>query len=118
MTRPTWDEYFMSQCDLIASRSTCDRKHVGCVIVKDKFIISTGFNGSLPNTPHCSDPSIFKQCRYCGNKIDANTDPPWTHCPNCYNRLEEGDMRHGGHDMEGDRCIRTSHSEVNAIAQS
>jgi deoxycytidylate deaminase len=43
----------MAQCDLVATRGTCDRKHVGAVIVKDKRILSTGYNGSLPGLPHC-----------------------------------------------------------------
>jgi len=55
MKRPSWDEYFIQQCDLIASRATCDRKRVGAIIVKDKRTISSGYNGSLPGLPHCDD---------------------------------------------------------------
>ena len=55
MKRPSWDEYFIQQCDLIASRATCDRKRVGAIIVKDKRIISSGYNGSLPGLSHCDD---------------------------------------------------------------
>jgi len=55
MKRPSWDEYFIQQCDLIASRATCDRKRVGAIIVKDKRIVSSGYNGSLPGLLHCDD---------------------------------------------------------------
>lgn len=45
----------MQQCDLIASRATCDRKKVGAIIVKSKRIVSSGYNGSLSGLPHCDD---------------------------------------------------------------
>lgn len=50
--RLTWDEYFMSVAFLISARSSCERLHVGCVLVKDNRIIATGYNGFLPNIPH------------------------------------------------------------------
>ncbi|HLM84282.1 MAG TPA: deaminase [Candidatus Bathyarchaeia archaeon] len=53
--RPSWDAYFMALAKLAASRSTCISRPTGCVMVKDKQIISTGFNGSMPGVPHCSD---------------------------------------------------------------
>lgn len=52
--RIDWDTYFMSIAFLISSRSSCDRLHVGCVLVKDTRIISVGYNGFLPKTPHTS----------------------------------------------------------------
>ena len=52
--RLSWDEYFMSVAFLISSRSTCERLHVGCVIVMDNRIISAGYNGFLPGAPHMS----------------------------------------------------------------
>ncbi len=56
--RPSWDDYFMATAFLLASRSACDRLHVGCVIVSganDKNrIIAAGYNGYLPGTPHVS----------------------------------------------------------------
>jgi deoxycytidylate deaminase len=55
MTRPSWNEYFLSIADLVATRSTCDRLHVGCVLVKDKHILTTGYNGSPSGLPHCDD---------------------------------------------------------------
>ena len=50
--RIDWDSYFMSIAFLSASRSPCTRLNVGCVIVKDKHIVCTGYNGYLPNAPH------------------------------------------------------------------
>jgi dCMP deaminase len=52
--RIDWDTYFMSIAFLIASRSNCERLHVGCVLVKDTRIISVGYNGFLPKVPHNS----------------------------------------------------------------
>ena len=49
-----WDTYFASLCLLISSRSSCHRLHVGCVLVNDKRILSTGYNGFLPGAPHTS----------------------------------------------------------------
>ncbi|MPQ43895.1 deoxycytidylate deaminase [Clostridium tarantellae] len=55
--RQSWDEYFMNLAEVLAERSTCDRAHVGCVIVNDEHrIVSTGYNGSVgSNMPHCDD---------------------------------------------------------------
>lgn len=53
--RPDWDEYFLKIAQNVASRATCDRKHVGAVIVRDKVILSTGYNGSPRNMAHCDD---------------------------------------------------------------
>ncbi|MGB9341185.1 MAG: cell division protein DedD, partial [Polyangiales bacterium] len=47
MARASWDEYFMDIAVVVARRSTCPRKHVGSVIVRDKTILSTGYNGSV-----------------------------------------------------------------------
>lgn len=51
--RPSWDEYFMEMAILTARRSTCLRRQVGAVIVKDKHIIATGYNGAPAGLPHC-----------------------------------------------------------------
>ena len=53
--RQTWSEYFMSVAETVGTRSTCDRRHVGAVIVRDRTILATGYNGSLPGAPHCDD---------------------------------------------------------------
>tara|TARA_B110000967_G_scaffold198149_1_gene230803 strand:- start:1213 stop:1662 length:450 start_codon:yes stop_codon:yes gene_type:complete len=52
--RIVWDEYFMSIAFLAASRSSCDRLQVGCVLVKNTHIISMGYNGFLAGVPHTS----------------------------------------------------------------
>ena len=51
--RPSWDEYFLSIADLVSKRSTCLRRNVGAVIVKDRHILSTGYNGAPMNLKHC-----------------------------------------------------------------
>lgn len=54
--RPNWHEYFMKMALDAATRATCDRKHVGAVIISpDKDILATGYNGSIPGTPHCDE---------------------------------------------------------------
>ncbi|MFH2062790.1 MAG: cytidine/deoxycytidylate deaminase family protein [bacterium] len=52
-TRPSWNDYFMSIAKIVATRSTCDRLRAGAVLVKNKRIISTGYNGAPPGLPHC-----------------------------------------------------------------
>jgi len=54
-TRPSWDEYFMKMAELAATRSTCLRRQVGAVIVKDKRILATGYNGAPSGLRHCLD---------------------------------------------------------------
>lgn len=51
--RPSWDEYFMDICDIVAKRSTCLRRSVGAVIVKDKHILTTGYNGAPRGLDNC-----------------------------------------------------------------
>ena len=53
--RPSWDEYFMQMAELTAKRSTCLRRQVGAVIVKDRHIIATGYNGAPRGLKHCSE---------------------------------------------------------------
>lgn len=53
ITRPSWDEYFMKLAWLVAERSTCVRHHVGAVIVRDKRILTTGYNGAAAGTKDC-----------------------------------------------------------------
>ena len=52
--RPGWDEYFMEMAELTAKRSTCLRRQVGAVIVQEKHIIATGYNGAPRGLEHCS----------------------------------------------------------------
>ena len=53
--RKSWESYFMEIADQVATRATCDRKHVGAVVVKDKRILATGYNGAPAGIPHCSE---------------------------------------------------------------
>lgn len=53
--RKSWDKYYLDIADKVATRSTCDRLSVGCVIVKNNRIISTGYNGSISDKEHCDD---------------------------------------------------------------
>ena len=85
--RPSWDEYFIRLVDEVASRATCDRGRSGCVVVRDKRIICTGYVGSPPGLPHCDE---------VGHDIKKMVD-------------DDGTIRQ--------HCVRTIHAEQNAICQ-
>lgn len=86
--RPDWDSYFMKIVNEVASRATCDRGKAGCVIVKDKRIIATGYVGSPIGTSHCDDVGhMFKKTIH-----------------------EDGSITN--------HCVRTVHAEQNAICQA
>lgn len=86
--RPSWDEYFLQMAELVGSRGTCDRGHAGTVIVKEKRLLASGYAGSPMGLPHCDE---------VGHEIHTVTN-------------EDGSIsRH---------CIRTTHSETNAIANA
>jgi dCMP deaminase len=59
--RPTWDEYFLSIADLVSKRSTCLRRNVGAVLVKDKRILATGYNGAPSKIRHCSEAGCIRE---------------------------------------------------------
>ena len=59
-SRPDWESYFMTLAAVAATRSTCLRRQVGAVIVRDGQIISTGYNGSPKGTPHCSETGCLR----------------------------------------------------------
>ncbi|HHW07092.1 MAG TPA: cytidine deaminase [Clostridia bacterium] len=59
--RPSWDEYFMEITKLVAKRSTCLRRHVGAVLVKDRRILTTGYNGSPSGLTHCSEIGCLRE---------------------------------------------------------
>ena len=59
--RPSWDEYFMEMAKLVAKRSTCLRRSVGAVLVKDKRILATGYNGAPRGLKHCIDIGCMRQ---------------------------------------------------------
>ena len=86
--RPSWDEYFSNMIELVGTRGTCDRGKSGCVIVKDKRILSTGYVGSPMGTAHCDE---------LGHEMHTVI-------------TEDGNKtRH---------CIRTAHAEQNAIVNA
>lgn len=86
--RPSWDEYFLGMVEYVGSRATCDRGRSGCVIVRDKRVISTGYVGSPPGVPHCDD---------VGHEMHTVVN-------------EDG--------TQSMHCIRTAHAEQNAISQA
>ncbi len=70
-SRTTWDEYFMNIAREVATRATCARKHVGAVIVRDRTILSTGYNGSIRGTDHCDDAGHMMEDGHCVRTIHA-----------------------------------------------
>jgi dCMP deaminase len=86
--RLTWDQYFMTITQQVAERSTCNRAKVGAVIVRDRNILATGYNGAPAGMPHCTE---------AGCLIYESKTP--------YGEVEQN-------------CFRTIHAEINAIAQA
>jgi dCMP deaminase len=86
--RPSWDEYFMEVAKAIAKRATCDRGRSGCVIAKNKQIMSTGYVGSPIGMPHCDEVGHLMK------KVIHDDDTISQH------------------------CMRTVHAEQNAICQA
>src|SRR3989338_9320980 len=72
--RSGWDEYFMNIAREVSTRSTCDRKFVGAVIVRDKTILSTGYNGSIRSLPHCSEAGHMMESGHCVATIHAEAN--------------------------------------------
>ncbi len=86
--RPSWDEYFMTITRQVAERSTCSRAKVGAIMVRDRSILATGYNGAPAGMPHCLDVG----------------------CLVYESRTPDGNLEQN--------CFRTIHAEVNAIAQA
>lgn len=86
--RPSWDEYFLEMTRTISKRATCDRGRSGCVIIRDKHLLTTGYVGSPPGQPHCDE---------VGHQMKKTVH-------------EDG--------SESWHCVRTIHAETNAIAQA
>jgi dCMP deaminase len=86
--RPSWDQYFVTITRQVAERSTCTRAKVGAVIVRDKNILATGYNGAPAGLPHCLDVG----------------------CLVYTSRTPSGEVE--------ENCFRTIHAEINAIAQA
>ncbi len=72
--RPDWDSYFMKIAFAVSERSTCDRAFVGCVLVRDKRILTTGFNGSPAGQPHCDEIGHLMVDGHCVRTIHAETN--------------------------------------------
>ena len=72
--RVSWDEYFMNIARVVATRATCDRKHVGAVVVRDKTILSTGYNGSIRGMPHCDEVGHMMESDHCVATIHAEAN--------------------------------------------
>jgi len=60
LSRPSWPEYFMAIADLVAKRSTCMRRHVGAILVKDKRILASGYNGAPSGLKHCESAGCLR----------------------------------------------------------
>jgi dCMP deaminase len=86
--RPTWHQYFLTITRQVAERSTCLRAKVGAVIVRDKNILATGYNGAPAGLPHCTELG----------------------CLVYTSRTPAGEVE--------ENCFRTIHAEINAIAQA
>lgn len=69
--RPSWDEYFMNIAFTVAERSTCDRAHVGAVIVRDRRILTTGYNGAPAGMPHCDEVGHLMVDGHCVRTLHA-----------------------------------------------
>ncbi len=69
--RPSWDEYFLKVAMLVSERATCPRMHCGCVLVRDKRILATGYNGSIPGDVHCEDEGCMIVDNHCVRTIHA-----------------------------------------------
>lgn len=74
MSRISWDEYFMEIAECVSTRATCDRLHVGAVIVKDKNILSTGYNGSISGLEHCDDVGHYLENDHCLRTVHAEAN--------------------------------------------
>jgi dCMP deaminase len=72
--RASWDEYFMNIATEVASRATCDRKHVGAVVVRDKSILATGYNGSVRGLGHCDDEGHLMEDGHCVRTVHAEAN--------------------------------------------
>jgi dCMP deaminase len=72
--RTSWDEYFMEIARQVATRATCDRKHVGALLVRDRIILSTGYNGSIRGMPHCDEVGHLMENGHCVATVHAEAN--------------------------------------------
>ena len=69
--RLSWQDYFMANAELISKRSTCDRAFVGAVLVKDKRIIATGYNGGVSEADNCNEVGHYMEDGHCIRTVHA-----------------------------------------------
>jgi len=72
--RVDWHTYFMNIARQVATRATCERKHVGAVIVRDRTILSTGYNGSIRGLDHCEDVGCVIEDGHCVSTVHAEAN--------------------------------------------
>lgn len=72
--RKNWDSYFMDIAQQVATRATCDRKHVGAVIVRDRTVLSTGYNGSVRGMQHCDEVGHMMEDNHCVRTVHAEAN--------------------------------------------
>jgi dCMP deaminase len=73
-SRPSWDEYFLQISDLVSTRATCQRLHVGAILVKDRKIISTGYCGAPKGVPDCYDKGCLMRDGHCVRTVHAEVN--------------------------------------------
>jgi dCMP deaminase len=72
--RTEWHDYFMEIAGVVSQRATCDRRSVGAVIVRDRMILSTGYNGSIRGLPHCDEVGHMMEGDHCVATIHAEAN--------------------------------------------
>ena len=72
--RASWNRYFMNLALQAATRSTCPRKHVGAVIVREKSVLSTGYNGSIRGAGHCTEFGCLMEAGHCVRTVHAEAN--------------------------------------------
>lgn len=95
--RPTWDQYFMKLADLAARRSNCMRRQVGCVLVREKRVISTGYNGTPRNVTNCNEGG----CTRCNTSKGGGTSLSTCLCLHA----EENALLEAGRERVGDGAV-------------
>lgn len=74
MSRQSWDEYFMDMAHHAATRATCDRAHVGAVVVRDRRVMATGYNGAPRGLHHCDDVGHLMVNSHCVRTVHAEVN--------------------------------------------
>jgi len=72
--RATWDEYFLRIAREVSTRATCSRRSVGCVLVREKKILATGYNGSIRGLAHCTDVGCLMEEDHCVRTVHAEAN--------------------------------------------